>query len=90
MLGIGSICSEFVFVSSFFSHVLALFPHKCVLLCFQFSGWIQKAFSATDYSDITELAEEEEEKYYKHAVSIFSQKKSASSAGRYKYMIIVY
>ncbi|XP_015772967.1 PREDICTED: transcription initiation factor TFIID subunit 1-like [Acropora digitifera] len=44
------------------------------------NSWIQKDSSATDYSDITELAEEEEEKYYKHAVSLFSQKKGASFA----------
>lgn len=45
-------------------------------------GWIQKDSSATDYSDISELAEEEEEKYYKHAVSIFSQKQNTSTAGK--------
>ncbi|XP_074620092.1 transcription initiation factor TFIID subunit 1-like isoform X2 [Acropora palmata] len=47
------------------------------------NSWIQKDSSATDYSDITELAEEEEEKYYKHAVSLFSQKKGASFADDY-------
>jgi len=52
----------------------------CIL--YLFSGWIQKDSGATDYSDITELAEEEEEKYYKHAVSIFSQKKNTSSPGK--------
>lgn len=45
-------------------------------------GWIQKDSSATDYSDISELAEEEEEKYYKHAVSIFSQKQNTSTTGK--------
>ena len=52
-----------------------------------FSGWIQKDSGATDYSDITELAEEEEEKYYKHAVSMFSQKKNTSSAGKLQIVI---
>ncbi|CAH3126773.1 unnamed protein product [Porites lobata] len=45
------------------------------------SSWIQKDASATDYSDINELAEEDEEKYYKHAAAtIFSHKKVTTSA----------
>ena len=53
-----------------------------VVFLFIFIGWIQKDAGATDYSDITELAEEDEEKYYKHAAaSIFSQKKSTTSTG---------
>ena len=47
-----------------------------------YKGWIQKDASATDYSDINELAEEDEEKYYKHAAAtIFSHKKVTTSAG---------
>ena len=53
-----------------------------------YKGWIQKDASATDYSDINELAEEDEEKYYKHAAAtIFSHKKVISSAGE-KYRLI--
>ncbi|XP_048585830.1 transcription initiation factor TFIID subunit 1 isoform X2 [Nematostella vectensis] len=38
------------------------------------SGWIQKESDAMDYSDISELAEEEETKYYKQAVSYASNR----------------
>ena len=65
------------------SFILFLTIFLCCLLYILLSsaGWIQKDSNATDYSDISELAEEEEEKYYKRAVSIFSQKKNADSAG---------
>ena len=60
------------------------------VLCFSIvAGWVQKDSSATDYSGISELAEEEEEKYYKHAVSIFSRKKNTSTAGKLCWSIIV-
>ena len=36
-------------------------------------GWILNDSSATDYSDITELAEEEEENFYKHAVALVQE-----------------
>lgn len=53
-----------------------------------YEGWIQKDASATDYSDINELAEEDEEKYYKHATAtIFSHKRVTSAAGE-KYRLI--
>lgn len=64
--------------------------HWCYSLCifFPYKGWIQKDASATDYSDINELAEEDEEKYYKHAAAtIFSHKKATTSAGE-KYRLI--
>lgn len=62
----------------------------CYSLCIflPYKGWIQKDASATDYSDINELAEEDEEKYYKHAAAtIFSHKKVTTSAGE-KYRLI--
>ena len=38
-----------------------------------FLGWVQKDTSATDYSDISELAEEEDKKiFYQHGLSFVS------------------
>ena len=36
--------------------------------------------NATDFSDITELAEEEEEKFYKHAVALAQGGQSSTDA----------